>query len=110
VSHSTQLSPEQINTQATRHEETADAVDTQLNALKAVVEATLLASKSAATRALSTTCDNWVESVRKSVLAHLRTMAENIRREATNQEATDQESMKEILNLPMETGNFLGVS
>jgi uncharacterized protein YukE len=110
VSHSTQLSVDDINIQATRHEETAEKIDKELNALKAQVDATLERSTSAATRALSTTCDNWVESVRKSVLAHLRTMAENIRRESKNQESTDQDSMKEILNLPMETGNFLGVS
>ncbi|TVT62507.1 hypothetical protein ORV05_01500 [Amycolatopsis cynarae] len=110
MSHSTQLSVEQINQQATRHEDTANNISQQLDQLKAQVDATLQASPSAATRALSTTCDNWIESVRKSVLAHLQTMAENIRREAHNQDGTDQTSMQTIMNLPMETGNFLGVS
>ncbi|GHF44806.1 uncharacterized protein YukE [Amycolatopsis bartoniae] len=109
MSHSTQLSVEQINQQATKHDQTADNINQQLNQLKQQVDATLAASPSAATRALSTTCDNWIESVRKSVLAHLQTMAENIRREASNQDGTDQQSNQAILNLPMETGNFLGV-
>lgn len=109
MGHSTQLNVETINQQATRHETTSQSVNTQLNQLKSEIEATLAASPSAATRALSTTCDNWVESVRKSVLSHLETMAENIRREAGNQDGTDQTSMQKILSLPMETGNFLGV-
>jgi len=109
VGHSTQLNVETINAQATRHEDTAQNISQQLDQLKAQVDATLAASTSSATRALSTTCDNWVESVRKSVLAHLNTMAENIRREAANQDGTDQENTSAINNIPMETGNFLGV-
>ncbi|MFD2419611.1 hypothetical protein [Amycolatopsis pigmentata] len=109
MSHSTQLNVETINQQASRHEETANNVSQQLDQLKSQVEATLAASTSAATRALSTTCDNWVESVRKSVLEHLHGMAENMRREANNQDAMDSGSMQAILNVPMETGNFLGV-
>jgi enamine deaminase RidA (YjgF/YER057c/UK114 family) len=109
MSHSTQLNVTTIDQQAARHDSTAENISQQLNQLKAHVEATLAASGSAATRALSTTCDNWVESVRKSVLQHLSAMADNMRREAKNQEGTDQTSTQAILNVPMETGNFLGV-
>jgi hypothetical protein len=110
VAHSTQLNAQTINQQAGRHEETADNISQQLDQLKAQVEATLAASASSATRALSTTTDRWVESVRKSVLEHMHAMAENMRREANNQDAMDSDSMQAILNVPMETGNFLGAS
>ncbi|WP_410586375.1 hypothetical protein [Amycolatopsis sp. lyj-23] len=109
MSHSTQLNAQTINQQAGKHEETADHISAQLDALKTHIESTLAASPSAATRALSTTTDRWVESVRKSVLDHMHAMAENMRREANNQDAMDSESMQAILNVPMETGNFLGV-
>jgi hypothetical protein len=110
MSHSTQLNPETINQQAARHEDTAQNISQQLDQLKQAVDDTLAQSTSAATRALSTTTDNWVESVRKSVLEHMNAMAQNIRREASDQEALDQESMQSVLNVPMETGNFLGAS
>jgi uncharacterized protein YukE len=106
----TKLNPQQIQTQAQRHDDTKDDIDRQLNELKGEVDSLLQASESAATRALSTTTDNWIESVRKSVLAHMGTMAEAIRNESQGQDFADQESMDEILKLPMETGNFLGVS
>jgi hypothetical protein len=109
MSHSTKLNPQTINQQATRHEETSQNISQQLDTLKQAVEDTLAQSTSAATRALSTTTDHWVESVRKSVLDHLNAMATNIRREANDQEALDQESMNTVLNVPMDTGNFLGV-
>ncbi|KFU75365.1 hypothetical protein SAMN04489729_7086 [Amycolatopsis lurida] len=109
MAHSTQLNTQTINQQASRHEETAANISQQLDQLKAQVEATLAASSSSATRALSTTTDRWVESVRKSVLEHMHAMAENMRREANNQDAMDSDSMQAILNVPMETGNFLGV-
>jgi hypothetical protein len=108
MAHSTQLNAETINQQATRHEETANSVSQQLDQLKAHIEGTLAASSSAATRALNTTCNNWVESVRKSVLQHLNTMADTMRREAKGQDAQDNDSMQKILNIPMSTGNFLG--
>jgi len=110
MSHSTQLNPETINQQASRHEETAQNISGQLDTLKQQVDETLHHSRSAATQALSTTTDNWVESVRKSVLSHMNAMAQDIRREANDQQALDEESMKTVLNIPMETGNFLGVS
>ncbi|WP_370942287.1 hypothetical protein AB5J62_24560 [Amycolatopsis sp. cg5] len=108
MSHSTTLSPQTINQQADRHDTFAQNISDQLTQLKNEVDQTLQMSTSAATRALSTTCDNWVESVRSSVLQHMTGMANNMRREASDQEAMDQESEKAILNVPMETGNFLG--
>jgi uncharacterized protein YukE len=110
MAHSTTLNPETINTQATRHEETASGISKQLDQLKVQVDATLAASWSGATKALQTTCDNWVENLRKSTIAHLNNMATNIRNEANNQAGTDEEAVAAINNLPMETGNFLGVS
>ncbi|GAA1027414.1 MULTISPECIES: hypothetical protein [Amycolatopsis] len=109
MSHSTQLSPATINTQASRHDQTADSISGQLDQLKSQVDATLAASPSAATRALSSTCDHWVESVRQSVLKHLHTMAEDIRAEANNQSAVDEQNMHDVLNVPMDTGDFLGI-
>jgi hypothetical protein len=106
----TKLSPGEIHAQAARHDETRENISGQLDTLKTEIQNTLAASPSAATRALSTTTDNWVESVRKSVLSHLDTMAQNIRNEANNQGATDETAMQNIINLPMETGNFLGVN
>lgn len=105
----TKLNPDQIRTQATRHETTADNIVQQLERLRGEVSSTLALSESAATRALNTTTDRWIDSVKNSVLQHLRSMAENIRRESAGQEAMDEESMQTILNVPMETGNFLGV-
>lgn len=107
MAHSTQLNVTTINQQANRHDEMGADVNRQLDLVKAHVEATLAASTSEATRALSLTCDNWVESMRKNVLKHLAGMAENMRREANNQEALDSTHMQEILNIPLETGNFL---
>lgn len=110
MAHSTKLSPVTINQQADRHITTKEDIEQQLAQLKVDVDNVLQASTSAATRALSTTTDNWIESLKKSVLAHLEAMAQNIRNEAGNQQSTDETSMNQILNLPMETGNFLGVS
>lgn len=110
MSHSTQLNDETINQQAARHEDTAQNISGQLDVLKQQVDETLHNSRSAATQALSNTTDSWVESVRKSVLSHMTAMANDIRREARDQVALDEESMKAVLNVPMETGNFLGVS
>jgi hypothetical protein len=110
MAHSTQLNAETIKAQAARHNTMADDVSSQLDQLKASVDATLAASPSGATRALSSTCDNWVESVRSSVLAHLHAMADNMIREANNQGAMDEQQMQTIQNLDMQTGNFLGVS
>ncbi|SEF27717.1 hypothetical protein SAMN05421837_1031006 [Amycolatopsis pretoriensis] len=107
MAHSTQLNVATIEQQAAKHDETAQNISAQLDQLKQQVEATLAASTSGATRALSMTCDSWIESVRKSVLAHLQAMAENIRRESKNQGATDEASTQALLNLPMELGNFL---
>ncbi|WP_410604739.1 hypothetical protein [Amycolatopsis sp. lyj-90] len=108
MSHSTQLNAQTINAQASRHEDTADNISGQLDQLKEQVVTTLARSSSDATRALHSTIDRWVESVRKSVLEHMRGMAEIMRREAKGQEAMDSDSMQAILNVPMETGNFLG--
>lgn len=109
MSHSTKLSPSTINQQAQRHDDTGEQISKSLDDCKNIVAQTLSASPSAATRALQSTCENWVENVRKSTLEHLNAMATNIRREANNQESTDQDSNQAIMNLPMETGNFLGV-
>jgi uncharacterized protein YukE len=112
MAHSTTLNVNQINTQAQRHDDTATEIGRQLDQLKVQVDATLQASWSGATQALQTTCDNWVESVRKSVLSHLTNMATNIRNEANNQEGTDQEAKDIINNLSMgvETSSFLGAT
>ncbi|ALG10361.1 hypothetical protein [Kibdelosporangium phytohabitans] len=104
-----QVSVEKCNQQAARHEAMADNISQKLDGLKTEVHNTMMASTSAATRALTSTCDNWVEAVRKTVLDHMRNMAENIRREASNQEALDQQHMEEITKLPLGTLNFLGV-
>ncbi|MFE3785125.1 hypothetical protein ACFXPA_43895 [Amycolatopsis sp. NPDC059090] len=109
MSHSTQLSPSTINTQAGRHDQTADDISRQLDQLKSSVDATLAASPSAATRALSSTCDHWIESVRNSVLKNLHTMADYIRAEANNQTSVDEQNMHDVLNIPMDTGDFLGI-
>lgn len=109
MSHSTQLNAQTINQQASRHEETAQNISQQLAQLKSEVDATMQQSNSAATRALSTTCDNWIESVNNSVLKHMNTMAEIMRREAKNQDAADVDNMQAVMNVPMETGNFLGI-
>ncbi|GAB3733655.1 hypothetical protein GCM10027598_58470 [Amycolatopsis oliviviridis] len=106
----TQLNSNDINAQARAHDETADNISGQLDQLRSQIEMTLAASNSAATKALSTTCTNWVESMRKSTIEHLRTMAQNMRAEAGHGEATDADNMQRILSIPMETGNFLGAS
>lgn len=108
MAHSTQLNAETIKQQAQRHDDTAQEISSQLDALKAQVDSTLAASGSAATRALSTTTDDWVERVRKSVLSHMHAMAENMRKEADAQHQMDSDNMQSILNLNMETSAFLG--
>jgi uncharacterized protein YukE len=109
MAHSTTLNVNTINQQASRHDTTAEEISKQLDQLKVQIDATLAASWSGATRALQTTCDNWVENLRKSTLEHLSNMATNIRNEAKNQAGTDEEAVATINALPMETGNFLGV-
>ncbi|ONI87840.1 hypothetical protein ALI144C_07815 [Actinosynnema sp. ALI-1.44] len=105
----TTVSVETCNQQAARHDAMADDISQKLDSLKTEVHNTMMASTSAATRALTNTCDNWVEAVRKTVLDHMRKMAENIRREASNQAALDEESMNAITSLPLSTLDFLGV-
>jgi len=110
MSHSTSLDPQDISRQATRHETTAQNISEQLTQLKTNVIEVLNRSNSAATKALHMSTETWIESVRNSVLSHMNAMAENIRREANNQESMDQDNMSQILNVPLETGIFLGGS
>ncbi|MFC3452609.1 hypothetical protein [Amycolatopsis speibonae] len=110
MSQTTHLDNEVILAQASAHDTTRENIDKQLNDLRAFIQTTLEASSSAATKALKTTCDNWVESLRKSAMSHLESMAQNMRVEAGKGEATDSENMQRILSIPMETGNFLGAS
>ncbi|GAB3746655.1 hypothetical protein GCM10027598_85160 [Amycolatopsis oliviviridis] len=104
----TQLDPAEIDAQATRHEATSDNIIQQLNQLKSQVDATLAGSNSAATKALSTTCDNWIEGLKRTILANLTEMAGYIRKESQGQDAQDQAAGQEIARLPMETSSFLG--
>jgi formylmethanofuran:tetrahydromethanopterin formyltransferase len=108
MSRSTQLDPAEIHRQASNHDQTRENIVGQLDQLKVDVQNVLQASGSAATRALSTSTDSWVESVKKTVISHMEAMAQNIRREADGQEATDETLNQQILNIPIETGNFLG--
>jgi uncharacterized protein YukE len=108
MSRSTQLDPAEIHKQANNHDQTRENIVGQLDQLKVDVQNVLAASGSAATRALSTSTDSWVESVKKTVISHMEQMSTNIRREADGQEATDEELHQAILNIPIETGNFLG--
>ncbi|RSN04063.1 hypothetical protein DMC63_39970 [Streptomyces sp. WAC 05977] len=107
MAHSTQLNDSEINAQAGRHEETADNVNNELDNLKREVEATLAASGSAATRALSSVTNDWVEAVRKTVLDNMRAMAASMRKEAGAQVDADSDNTQSILNVPMDTANFL---
>lgn len=104
----TKVSPEQVKAQAARHDATADNVNQQLDQLKAQVEATLAASPSAATRALSTTADNWIESVRTAVLSKLREMGQTMRTEVGAQQDQDDQSRQALSNVSVAVGNFLG--
>jgi gas vesicle protein len=109
VSHSTQLNVETINAQAARHDEIADNITQQIAQLKSQVDATLAASTSGATRALSTSCDSWADALNKTAVSHLKEMAENIRREANNQAGTDEDATRDINNSLVEaSGSFLG--
>ncbi|KZB80807.1 hypothetical protein [Amycolatopsis regifaucium] len=108
MAHSTKLNDQDIIAQAARHEETANNVNDQLDNLKREVEATLAASTSAATRALSSVTGEWVEAVRKTVLSNLNGMAGDMRREAGAQVDTDADNTQSILNVPMGTSTFLG--
>jgi hypothetical protein len=108
MAHSTQLDPTEIHRQADKHDTTRENIVGQLDQLKVDVQEVLQRSTSAATRALQSSTDTWVESVKKSVIAHMQTMAENIRREASDQEGTDEDLNSQIMNIPLETGSFLG--
>jgi len=108
MAHTTQLDPVEIQKQADNHDNTREAIVGQLEQLKVDVQNVLQASGSAATRALSTSTDSWVENVKKSVIAHMQAMSENIRRESKNQEGTDEDLNQQIMNIPLETGSFLG--
>jgi len=107
VAQHTKLNEQQIIAQASKHEETADNVNDQLNTLKREVESTLAASTSAATRALSSVTGEWVEAVRKTVIENLQGMAGAMRREASNQVSADTSNTQSILNVPMDTVNYL---
>lgn len=108
MAHTTQLDPEQIRKQADNHDTTREAIVGQLKQLRIDVQNVLQASGSAATRALSTSTDTWIGNVEKSVIAHMEAMAENIRRESSGQEGTDENLNQQIMNIPLETGSFLG--
>ncbi|TDV42165.1 hypothetical protein [Actinophytocola oryzae] len=109
MAHTTQLDPDEIRKQADNHDTTREDIVAQLEQLKTAVDDVLGRSTSAATRALSTSTDTWVENVKKSVIEHMKAMADNIRRESNNQEGTDEDFNQQIMNIPLETGTFLGV-
>jgi hypothetical protein len=106
----TKLDPAEIHKQANLHDETRNRIDGTLSTLRSEVESLLQNSGSAATAALNTTTNNWIDTVKKSVLDHMTSMATAMRNEADGQDFADQESMDEILNLNMDTGSFLGVT
>jgi len=112
MAHSTTVNPNDIKAQAQKHDDTAADIGTQLDQLKAEVDGLLQRSWSGATQALQTTCDNWVENLRKSTLDHLTNMATNIRNEADNLGGTDDESVNAINNVSMsvDTSSFLGAT
>jgi hypothetical protein len=102
------VSKSQIDIQAQKHRDTASSVESNLNQLLTDVDTVLANSKSNATKALKSVCEEWVGSMKNNAISHLNLMAENIAREANNQEGTDLEATNVILATPMETGAFLG--
>ncbi|MFD9698005.1 hypothetical protein [Lentzea sp. NPDC059081] len=108
MSHSTSVDGDQITRLAEKHRTTAEDIKGQLQQLRNHVAETASRSTSGATTALQSTCDEWINALERNVLAHLGAMADNIVRESKNQEGTDQEANKAILNVPMITGSFLG--
>ncbi|UOZ06918.1 hypothetical protein [Amycolatopsis sp. WQ 127309] len=105
---STKFSPEQIGRVSTKHKQTSDDISQQLNSLKAEIDSTLASSPSSMTRALSTTFDNWVESVRGQVLGRIDAMSDLIVKVSGNQAAADEEHGSKLAKFSPEVGGFLG--
>ncbi|MFE5566580.1 hypothetical protein ACFQ68_16460 [Amycolatopsis japonica] len=103
----TQVNQSDVNIQAGKHEQTAEEVDTLLTRLKGDVDNVLAASKSDATRALSSVTDQWIADVRKTVLTNLKAMAGAMRTEVNEQIQQSSDNTQSILNVPMPTANFL---
>ncbi|RSN39930.1 hypothetical protein DMC64_37055 [Amycolatopsis sp. WAC 04197] len=108
MAKTTQLDPAEIDVQAGRHETTADNIIQQLDQLKVQVDATLAGSGSAATKALASTCENWISGLKRTILADLTAMAGYIRKEAKGQDEQDRTAQQTITSVPMETSSFLG--
>jgi hypothetical protein len=99
-----------IEAQASKHEQFGQDISSQLDTLKANVEGVLSKSSSEATKALHISTETWVENVKKTVIEHMNAMAANIRKAAGDSSAQDETSMKQLLDVPLETGIFLGGS
>lgn len=110
MSLSTAVDTGQIEAQAKKHEDFGTQISSELDTLKTNVEGVLAKSSSEATKALHISTETWVQNVKKTVIEHMNAMAANIRKAAGDSAAQDETSMKQLLDVPLETGIFLGGS
>jgi hypothetical protein len=106
--NATTLDPTKVEAQAGVHETTRDEIGRDLDNLRSYVTGLLSASPSEATRALARVTEDWVDSVKKSVLEHMTAMVKNLRGAVTDQTDADDASSKLILDIPLVTNKFLG--
>lgn len=104
----TQVSETTVNAQAQMHEAKRDEIGDRLNNVLHTINEVKASSRSGLTMALAEAGERWTTAVRKSVLAHMTAMAENIRRAASDQNQADEENVKSVNNLPIATMSFLG--
>lgn len=103
----TTLDPHKVEAAAKNHEATRDSLAGELDAARARADGLLAASSSEATKALQQVVDGWANSVKNTLLEHMTAMVGNLRGAITDQTATDQAGMKQILDLPPVTNKFL---
>lgn len=97
-----------VEKQAKDYEGTRDDLNRQLEQARSHAHDLVSRSRSEATKALNEIIDSWVNNTQKQMLQHMTQMATDIRNAKNAQFQADQDSNKQILNLPPVTSAFLG--
>lgn len=88
----TQFEQNTINKAAQSHDEMVSELKGRLNTLFGVVQSTLGASPSGATRALESTYDAWIRDVEKMIITRVQSLSEAMSRTAQSQTDTDEQN------------------
>ena len=104
----TQFDQGQIEQMAQQHEALASDVQRGLQLLGGEIDATLAGASNDMTVALQNVYREWSEGVNKAVLEGVGLMAQAMRAEAGNQETSDQDNTRQIMNTSSPVQSYLG--